>query len=147
MPKKVFITGSNKGIGKQIAREMGKNGWSVLIGARDEDRGLEAVRELMGEGIEAGYLNIDLKNQKTISAAADIIKSQHTGIAMLINNAAIPGDMRKPGYEFTADELRVVMETNFFGPFELTRQLLSTLEANNGRIINITIPIGATDFF
>jgi NAD(P)-dependent dehydrogenase (short-subunit alcohol dehydrogenase family) len=147
MPKKVFITGSNKGIGKQIAREMGKNGWSVLIGARNEDRGLEALRELKGEGIEAGYLNINLKDQKTILAAADTIKSQHADLAMLVNNAAIPGDMRKPGYEFTADELRDVMETNFFGPFELTRQLLSTLEPNNGRIINITIPIGAMGFF
>lgn len=147
MSKKVFITGSNKGIGKQIAREMGKNGWSVLIGARDEHRGLEAVRELKKEGIEAGYLNIDLKNQKTISAAAGTVKSEHPDLAMLINNAAIPGDMRKPGYEFTTDELREVMETNFFGPFELTRQLLPTLEANNGRIVNISIPIGAIDFF
>jgi NAD(P)-dependent dehydrogenase (short-subunit alcohol dehydrogenase family) len=147
MSKKVLITGSNKGIGKQIAREMGRNGWSVLIGARDEGRGLEAVRELKEEGIEAGYLNIDLKDQKTISAAADTIKSRHADIVMLINNAAIPGDMRKPGYEFTADELRGVMETNFFGPFELTRRLFPTLESNNGRIINITIPIGSMDFF
>jgi NAD(P)-dependent dehydrogenase (short-subunit alcohol dehydrogenase family) len=147
MPKKVFITGSNKGIGKQIAREMGRNGWSVLIGARDEGRGLEAVRELKSEGIEAGYLNIDLKNRKTISAAADTIRSQHADLAMLVNNAAIPGDMRKPGYEFTTDELRDVMETNFFGPFELTRQLLPTLESNNGRIVNISIPIGTMDFF
>ena len=127
MSKKVLITGSNKGIGKQIAREMGKNGWSVLIGARDESRGLEAASELKKEGIEAEYLNIDLKDQKTISTAVDTIKSQHPDLGMLINNAAIPGDMSKAGFEFTADELRSVMETNFFGPFELTRQLLPTL--------------------
>jgi NAD(P)-dependent dehydrogenase (short-subunit alcohol dehydrogenase family) len=147
MTKKVFITGSNKGIGKQIAREMGGNGWTVLIGARNETRGREAVRELEREGIKAEYLNIDLKNQKNITVAADTIKSKHSDLAMLINNAAIPGDMRKPGYGFTADELREVMETNFFGPFELTRQLLTTLETNNGRIVNISIPIGVMDFF
>jgi NAD(P)-dependent dehydrogenase (short-subunit alcohol dehydrogenase family) len=66
---------------------------------------------------------------------------------MLINNAAIPGDMHKPGYEFTTDELRNVMETNFFGPFELTRRLIPTLEKNKGRIVNITIPIGTLPFF
>jgi short-subunit dehydrogenase len=55
-----------------------------VIGARNEDRGLEALRELKSEGIEAGYLNIDLKDQKTILSAADTIKSQHADLAMLI---------------------------------------------------------------
>jgi NAD(P)-dependent dehydrogenase (short-subunit alcohol dehydrogenase family) len=147
MAKKVFITGANKGIGKQIAREMGKNGWFVLVGARDENRGSRAVRELREEGIEAEYINVDLKNPPTISAAADTIKSRHADLVLLINNAAIPGDMKKPGHEFTTDELRNIMETNFFGPFELTRQLLHTLDANDGRIVNITIPIGVSSFF
>jgi NAD(P)-dependent dehydrogenase (short-subunit alcohol dehydrogenase family) len=147
MAKKAFITGANKGIGKQIAHEMGKNGWMVLIGARDESRGIEAVRELKEEGIKAEYLNIDLKQPETILAAVNTIKSQHPDLALLINNAGIPGNMGKPGYEFTTDELRDTMETNFFGPFELTRQLLPTLEANNGRIVNITIPIGVNNFF
>ena len=147
MEKKVFITGANKGIGKQIALQMGKSGWTILIGARDEKRGLEAAKELVGEGIKATYINIDLQNQETIIEAVNTIKSQHSDIKMLINNAAIPGDMRKPGYEFTLDELRNVMETNVFGPFELIRQLLPTLEKNDGRIVNITIPIGMTPHF
>jgi NAD(P)-dependent dehydrogenase (short-subunit alcohol dehydrogenase family) len=147
MAHKVFITGANKGIGKQIAREMGKNGWTVLIGARNESNGLKAAQELRAEGIAAEYLNIDLQDNAAILAAAGAIQSRHVDLAMLINNAAIPGDMRKPGYEFTVDELRGAMETNFFGPFELTRRLLPTLEANNGRVVNITIPIGASDFF
>jgi NAD(P)-dependent dehydrogenase (short-subunit alcohol dehydrogenase family) len=145
--KKVFITGANKGIGKQIARQMGNGGWTILVGARNEDRGLAAARELAAEGIEVEYLHIDLQDAKTILAAVQTIEARHADLSMLINNAAIPGDMRKPGYEFTADELRNVMETNFFGPFELTRRLLPTLEANNGRVVNITIPIGTLPFF
>ena len=147
MAKKVFITGANKGIGKQIAREMGKNGWAVLAGARDKRRGALAVEELRREGIEAVYIHIDLQKQASILAAVKIIQSQHPDLSMLINNAAIPGDMKKPGYEFTLDELRNVMETNVFGTFELTRLVLPTLEKNNGRIVNITIPIGMTDNF
>jgi NAD(P)-dependent dehydrogenase (short-subunit alcohol dehydrogenase family) len=146
MANKVFITGANKGIGKNIAREMGKSGWIVLLGARNEKNGLTAVHELMEEGIKAEYLNIDLQDNASILAAVDIITSQHADLAMLINNAAIPGDMKKAGYEFTVDELRDTLETNFFGPFELTRRLLPVLEANNGRIVNITIPIGVSGF-
>jgi NAD(P)-dependent dehydrogenase (short-subunit alcohol dehydrogenase family) len=147
MAKKVFITGANKGIGRQIAQQMGENGWTILLGARNEDRGRAAVRELLEENIEAEYLNVDLQDSETIAAAVHAIESQHADLSMLINNAAIPGDMRKPGYEFTTDELRSVMETNFFGPFELTRRLLPTLEKNNGRIVNITIPIGMRSHF
>jgi len=147
MAKKVFITGANKGIGKEIAREMGKKGWTVLAGARDERRGTSAVEELRAEGIEAVYINIDLQKPESLLAAARIIQSRHSDLFMLINNAAIPGDMHKPGYEFTADELRNVMETNVFGTFELTHLLLPTLEQNSGRIVNITIPIGMTDRF
>jgi NAD(P)-dependent dehydrogenase (short-subunit alcohol dehydrogenase family) len=147
MAKKVFITGANKGIGRQIAQQMGENGWTILLGARNEDRGLAAARELLGENIEAEYLHIDLQDSETIAAAVHAIESRHADLSMLINNAAIPGDMRKPGYEFATDELRRVMETNFFGPFELTCHLLPTLEKNNGRIVNITIPIGMRSHF
>ncbi|MCL2834347.1 MAG: SDR family NAD(P)-dependent oxidoreductase [Treponema sp.] len=147
MVKKVLITGANKGIGKQIAREMGIKGWSILAGARDKNRGTVAVEELKNEGIEAVFIQIDLQKEESIHAAAETIKSQHPDFSMLINNAAIPGDMKKPGYEFSLDELRNVMETNVFGTFELTRMLLPVLEKNNGRIINITIPIGMTDHF
>jgi NAD(P)-dependent dehydrogenase (short-subunit alcohol dehydrogenase family) len=147
MAGKVFITGSNKGIGKQIAREFGKIGWIVLIGVRDEKKGLETVYELKEEGIKSEYIHIDLKHQETFLTAVNTIKSQHADLSLLINNAGVPGNMEKPGYEFTIEELRDTMETNFFGPFELTRQLLPTLEANNGRIVNITIPIGVSSFF
>jgi NAD(P)-dependent dehydrogenase (short-subunit alcohol dehydrogenase family) len=51
MAKKVFITGANKGIGKQIALQMGRKGWTVLVGARNEKRGLAAVNELTEEGV------------------------------------------------------------------------------------------------
>lgn len=147
MTKKVFITGANKGIGKQIAREMGRNGWTVLVGARDAGRGAAAVEALKGEGAEAEYVNIDLLNHESVLAAVQTIGSRHSDLFMLINNAAIPGDMKKPGYEFDLGELRGVFETNVFGAFELTRLLLPTLEKNSGRILNITIPIGMTDYF
>jgi len=147
MTKKVLITGANKGIGRQIAREMGKNGWAVLVGARDEGRGTAAAEELRGEGIEAAYVRIDLLDRESIQSAARTVESRHPDLAMLVNNAAIPGDMQKPGYAFGSDELRAVFETNVFGPFELTRLLLPTLERNGGRIVNITIPIGMTPYF
>jgi len=78
MAKKVFITGANKGIGKEIAREMGKAGWMVLVGARDEGRGVSAADELKSEGIDAAYINVDLQKQESIQAAANAIESRHS---------------------------------------------------------------------
>jgi len=147
MAKKVFITGANKGIGKQIAYEMGKAGWTVLAGARDDGRGAAAAAELRADGIDAAYINADLQKQESILAAVETIQSQHPDLAMLINNAAIPGDMHKPGYEFTLAELRDVFETNVFGTFELTRRLLPILGANGGLNVNITIPVGVREHF
>ncbi|MCL2826988.1 MAG: SDR family oxidoreductase, partial [Eggerthellaceae bacterium] len=103
--------------------------------------------KLQGEGIDAAYIPIDLQKPETIQAAADMIASQHPDLSMLINNAAIPGDMHKPGFEFSVDELRDVFETNVFGTYEITRLLLPTLEKNNGRIVSITIPIGMVEYF
>jgi len=147
MVQTVFITGANKGIGKEIARAIGAAGWMVLMGARDEHRGIAAAEELKAEGIEAVYLNIDLQDQESIHKAVEAIASRYPDLSLLVNNAAIPGDMHKPGCDFTIDELRDVMETNVFGTFELTRMLVPILEKNKGRIVNITIPIGMTEHF
>ncbi|MDR1765377.1 MAG: SDR family NAD(P)-dependent oxidoreductase [Lachnospiraceae bacterium] len=147
MTKKALVTGANKGIGKQVAAALGRAGWTVLCGARDPGRGEAAVRELRDAGIDAVFLKVDLLDMDTLRAAAGEIGSHHRDLRLLVNNAGIPGDMGKPGYEFSVEELRTVMETNFFGPFELTRLLLPVLEANGGRIVNVTIPTQLSEFF
>ena len=145
MGKRALVTGGNKGIGLEVARELGKNGYAILLGARDERRGLQAVEHLKNDGIVANCIKIDLHDFDTLHAAASKVGT----LDLLVNNAGIPGnlktekanlDMGKSPFAYTTDELRQTMEVNFFGTHELIKSLMSNL-TEDAKIINVTIPV------
>ena len=136
-----MVTGANKGIGFGIAKHLGRSGWKVIVGARDELRAERAVSRLRTEGIDVlGWVNIELRDFDGIQQAAKEIGERFPELTLLVNNAGIPGDMSVDG-EHT--ELSVIQETlnvNFTGTFALTKALLPLIEKNEGRIANITVP-------
>jgi len=145
MAKRALVTGANKGIGFEIARELGKNGYEILLGARDESRGAHAVENLKQDGILAHFVKIDLNDFNTFHIAADKVGT----LDILVNNAGIPGnlktekshlDMGKSPFAYTTDELRQTMEVNFFGTHELIKSLMPIL-AEDATIMNVTIPV------
>ncbi|GEO27911.1 carbonyl reductase [Alicyclobacillus acidoterrestris] len=148
---KALVTGANKGIGFEIARYLGKRGYEILVGARDEARGQAAVENLAAEAISAMFIKIDLNDFDSLHTAGKVIDS----LDILVNNAGIP-DSSKPGraaldltkhtFDYTTDDLRATMETNFLGTHELMKNLLSVL-TDNAKIVNITIPISPTEFW
>ena len=94
MSKIVLVTGANKGIGFGIAKHLGKSGWQVIIGARDEQRAEKAISKLKSVGVDVlGWVNIELRNLASIEQAAKEINDKYTGLTLLVNNAGIPGDM------------------------------------------------------
>ncbi|MFC4760511.1 SDR family NAD(P)-dependent oxidoreductase [Fructobacillus durionis] len=137
--KKALITGANKGIGFAIAKALGNQGWQVLVGARNEGRGIEAVKALKESGVAADFVKVDLSAPETLKEAADVIGQKYDSLSLLVNNAGVPGK-NELSYDTSVDDLRSTMQVNFFGTFELTQLLLPVLEKNNGRIVNITIP-------
>jgi len=140
MTNKVLITGANKGIGFETARQLGELGWYVLLGARNQVRGEEAVSKLKSEGIQGvEWINIDLNNEDTITEAAEYVSKAHPDLKAVINNAGIPGDMQKRPLDFTVEELRELTEVNFLGNFAMIKAFTPILERNNGRILNLTI--------
>jgi len=150
MIKRALVTGANKGIGFEIARELGKNDCAIFLGARDERRGLQAVENLKKDGIEARFVKIDLHDFDTLHATTGKVGT----LDILVNNAGIPGnlkteksnlDMGKSPFAYTTDELRQTMEVNFFGTHELIKSLMSNL-TEDAKIINITIPVSG-DFY
>ncbi|GFH40366.1 SDR family NAD(P)-dependent oxidoreductase [Lactococcus insecticola] len=147
MANMALISGANKGIGFETARQLGLLGWTILLGARDETRGLEAVAKLQDENIAAEWIKIDLNDFNTIHQAADNVRANHPELNLLINNAGIPGDMQKAPLDFTVDELREVTDVNFYGNFEMIKTFTPILAENNGRIANLTIPTAASAFF
>ncbi len=139
--KIVLVTGANKGIGFGIAKHLGLNGWEVIVGARDEQRATEAIDQLKAQGIRVpGWVDIELKDIKSIERAASEIGERFPRLTLLVNNAGIPGDMSVDSLHTEVSTLRETLEVNFVGTFALTKALTPLLKQNEGRIVNITVP-------
>jgi NAD(P)-dependent dehydrogenase (short-subunit alcohol dehydrogenase family) len=97
-PRRIaLVTGANKGIGLEIARQLAAHhGMTVLIGARDEARGRDAADRLRAEGLEARWTMLDVTDQQTIAAAARRIETEFGRLDVLVNNAAVALDRRAP---------------------------------------------------
>jgi len=142
MKKKiVFVTGANKGIGFGIAKHLGKSGWQVIIGARDEQRAEKAVDELKQAGADVlGWVNIELADLDSIEQAAKEVGEKYPGLTLLVNNAGIPGDMSVDSEHTEISVIRETLDVNFVGTFALTKALIPLLAKNEGRIANVTVP-------
>ena len=148
MSKIVLVTGANKGIGFGIAKHLGKSGWQVIIGARDEQRAEKAVSELKLVGVNVlGWVNIELRNLANIEQAAKEINDKYTGLTLLVNNAGLPGDMSVDSEHTELSDIRETLDVNFIGTFALTKALLPLLTKNQGRIVNVTVPSEISPFW
>jgi NAD(P)-dependent dehydrogenase (short-subunit alcohol dehydrogenase family) len=142
--KIALITGANKGIGKEIARQLGAQGMTVLLGARDSGRGEEAAAELRAGGADARAVRLDVTDAASIEAAARQIESQYGRLDVLVNNAGIALDGGGPASTIDVDTLRRTYETNVFGVFAVTQAFLPLLrESEAGRIVNHSSGLGS----
>lgn len=123
-----LITGANKGIGYATARILGSQGWTVLVGARDESRGRHAARELAGEGADVRFVELDVTDEESVANAASWIDAEFGLLDVLINNAGIARDdgSGKPS-ETTIATMRTVYDTNVFGVVAVTNAMLPLL--------------------
>jgi NAD(P)-dependent dehydrogenase (short-subunit alcohol dehydrogenase family) len=144
--KVALITGANKGIGLETARQLGKLGITVLVGARDQAKGEAAVAELKKDGVDARAVKLDVDNSSDYEAVKKLIEKDYGRLDILINNAGIMLDGRK-GNETTKtsqDVLRKTFNTNFFAVVGLTQALLPLLRKSlGGRIVNLSSILGS----
>ena len=139
--KIVLVTGANKGIGFGIAKYLGKSGWQVVIGARDEQRAEKAIDELKSAGVNVlGWVNIELRDLANIEQATKEINEKYAGLSLLVNNAGIPGDMSVDSLHTKISDIKETLDVNFIGTFALTKALMPLLTKNEGRIVNVTVP-------
>jgi NAD(P)-dependent dehydrogenase (short-subunit alcohol dehydrogenase family) len=142
-----LITGANKGIGLESARQLGKQGITVILAARDTAKSEEAARTLRAEGIDAHPLKLDVTNAQDRDAAVKFI-GEHSGkLDILVNNAGImvEGEWANNSTStITPQTLQQTFDTNFFAPIALTQALLPLLrKAPAARIVNLSSIMGS----
>ena len=143
--KIALITGANKGIGLETARQLGQRGITVFVGARDGKKGEEAAEKLRREKIEAHALTIDVSDEASIRRAAKQVESDYGRLDILVNNAGIMVDEQdKKVSEQSLDTWRKTFETNLFGLIATTQAFLPLLRKSDaGRIVNLSSILGS----
>jgi NAD(P)-dependent dehydrogenase (short-subunit alcohol dehydrogenase family) len=143
-----LVTGANKGIGFEIARQLGRRGMTVYIATRDRGRGSAAAEKLQGEGLAARFIELDVLREETIRQAAATIEAAHGRLDVLVNNAGIAdlgGD--GPPSRVNLEAVRRTLLTNFVGPAAVAQAMLPLLRRSPaGRIVNVSSELGSLAF-
>jgi NAD(P)-dependent dehydrogenase (short-subunit alcohol dehydrogenase family) len=140
-----LITGANKGIGFEVARQVGKAGCTVLVGARNIELGKQAALRLKVEGNDSHFIAIDVVKLDTIHRAAKQIESEFGRLDILVNNAGIAA-LGRDGAPSTADieAVRSTIETNFIGALAVTQAMLPLLrKSKSASIVNVSSELGS----
>lgn len=137
--KIALVTGANKGIGKEIARQLLASGITVLIGSRNPERGRAAAEELRARTVE-----LDVTDQRTVDAAAKLVEQEYGRLDILVNNAGITAERGTRPTEMSADVVRRVYDTNVFGLVRVTNAFVPLLRrAASPRVVNVTSELGS----
>lgn len=143
--KTALITGANKSIGFEAARQLLQHGYYLYLGSRDAQKGQQAVDQLKAEGLtQVEPLLIDVTNSASIAAARAALGQKTPVLDVLINNAGISGGMQQPALGTPISTIKEVYETNVFGVIEVTQAFIDLLRQSPApRIVNVTSGLGS----
>jgi NAD(P)-dependent dehydrogenase (short-subunit alcohol dehydrogenase family) len=139
-----LITGANKGIGFETARQLGQQGIHIVVGTRDTARGEEAVQKLAALDVQATFVRLDVTDEESISRAAHFIADMFGRLDILINNAGISGGNANKPSDTALAVMRTVYNTNVFGVVAVTKAMLPLLRKSQaGRIVHVSSGLGS----
>jgi NAD(P)-dependent dehydrogenase (short-subunit alcohol dehydrogenase family) len=139
-----LVTGANKGIGYEIAAGLGALGWSVGVGARDEERREAAVEKLRAAGLEAFGVPLDVTDDGSVAAAARLVEERAGRLDVLVNNAGVTGGMPQSPTTVDPAAVRTAVETNVIGVIRVTNAMLPLLRRSaSPRIVNMSSSVGS----
>jgi NAD(P)-dependent dehydrogenase (short-subunit alcohol dehydrogenase family) len=131
-----LVTGANKGLGKEVVRQLGQRGMRVYLGSRDVGRGEEAVRGLAAHGLDIALVEMDVTDDASVQRVADEIGRRHGRLDVLVTNAGVLH--RKATFETDAANMRLTYETNVFGVVRTIHTMLPlVVSAPQPRIVII----------
>ena len=140
--KVALITGANKGLGKEIGRQLGALGYTVVLTARDEAAGRAAAAELAAAGCDARAVRLEVTNPDDIASLARELDSTYGKLDILVNNAGI--SIEWDGQPTDADKVRRTLEVNLVAPYAITEALVPLLSrSDDARVINHSSMLGS----
>jgi NAD(P)-dependent dehydrogenase (short-subunit alcohol dehydrogenase family) len=142
-----LVTGANKGIGLETARQLAQQGMKVIATARNVARGEAALQPLQEAGLDVEFVQLDVNDAGHRQAVVDYLRNHYGKLDILVNNAGIEADggwMGNSTETVSEDVLRQTFDTNFFSVVLLTQALLPLLKKSNaGRIVNVSSVMGS----
>lgn len=144
MKKVALVTGANKGLGYETAKQLAGQNITVLIGARDEMAGKKACEDLMSLALEARFIHLDVSNEESIIQAKSKIEKDYGRLDILVNNAGVMLDLGTPLEEVTSEVIESTFEVNVVGPMLMVKHFLPLLQkSESGRIVNVSSGLGS----
>ncbi len=136
---RIIVTGGNRGLGRQISKELATLGHEVILTARDVTRGKEVADE-----IGTTFMHLDVADDQSISTFISEFSKKYDSLDVLVNNAGIFQDKDKPAHDPNFEIIRKTLETNLLGAWQMTVQLLPLLKkSTDPRVINMSSGLGA----
>ncbi|XP_068665235.1 uncharacterized protein [Aristolochia californica] len=135
------VTGSNQGIGYEIARSLAAYGLTVILAARNPVKGLEAKKALQKEGLDVVFHQLDVSDSTSVEEFANWIAANYGGLDILVNNAGVNFNV---GSENSAEFAEEVIATNYFGTKRMTESMMPLMKpsASGARVVNVSSRLG-----
>lgn len=138
------VTGANKGIGFEVARQLARKGLRVILTSRDAKKGLRAQKVLAKEGLEVAYRELDVTRRASAAALARYVEREHGRVDVLVNNAGILlGKYETSVLDEKENLFRETLETNFYGALHVSHALVPLMQKRGyGRVVNLSSGLG-----
>jgi NAD(P)-dependent dehydrogenase (short-subunit alcohol dehydrogenase family) len=139
-----LVTGANRGIGREVARQLAERGYHVLLTARDGEQASGAAQQIAdGTGANVTALTLDVADPQSIAAAAESVSADPGTVDVLVNTAGVGSDFGVSGTAPDFDAIERALQTNFYGAYRLTIALLPLLrQSPHPRIVNVSSGMG-----
>lgn len=139
-----LVTGANRGIGREVVRQLAGRGHTVLLGSRDAARGDAAAGQLRADGLDVTSVQLDVADAAGVRTVAEWIDRRHGRLDALVNNAAVDYDTDQQARSADLDRVRRDLDVNLFGAWQTTQAMLPLLRrATAARIVNVSSGAGA----
>ncbi len=134
-----IVTGANRGIGREVCRQMAQKGYQVVLTSRDEAKGQAAAAVLRQTGVNIVYHPLDVSNQASVQQLRSFVVNALGRVDALINNAAVYLDEGRDVLDVEMDIFRTTMETNTYGPLMLCQAIVPLMvKQGYGRVVNVS---------